>query len=42
MLEYLDTIDIDSDCILEGDTVDTSEEEDAPHATTPAAHPVPG
>jgi hypothetical protein len=42
MLEYLDTIDSDSDFILESDT-DTSEEEeedDALYATPPAAHSV--
>jgi hypothetical protein len=33
MLEYLDTTDSDSDFIPESDTDDTSEEEDAPHAT---------
>jgi hypothetical protein len=40
MLEYLDTTDSDSDFIPEGDTDDTSEEEDDPHATPPDAHPV--
>jgi hypothetical protein len=42
MLEYLDTIDRDSDFILESDTDDTSEEEeeDVPHAKSPAAHPL--
>jgi hypothetical protein len=41
MLEYLDTIDTDSGFIPESDADDTSEEdEDAPHATSPAAHPV--
>jgi hypothetical protein len=39
MLEYLDAVDCDSDFILESDTDDTSEE-DAPHATHPAAHPM--
>jgi hypothetical protein len=38
--KYVDTIDSDSDLILESDTDDTSEEEDAPHATPPVAHPV--
>jgi hypothetical protein len=41
MLEYLDTNGSDNDFILESDTDDTSEQEDAPHATTPAAHCVP-
>jgi hypothetical protein len=36
MLEYLDTIDSDSDFIPRSDTDDTSEED----ATPPAAHPV--
>jgi hypothetical protein len=41
MLEYLDTIESDSDFILESDTDDTSEEENyGPQATPPAAHPV--
>jgi hypothetical protein len=42
MIGYLDTIDSDSDYIPEGDTDDTSEEEqkDVLHATPPAAHPV--
>jgi hypothetical protein len=42
MIEYLDTVDSDSDYIPEGDTVDTSEEEqkDVPHATPPGAHRV--
>jgi hypothetical protein len=40
MLEYLDTTDSDSDFIPESDTDDTSEEDDAPHATSPAAHHV--
>jgi hypothetical protein len=39
MLEYLDTTDSDSNFIPESDTDDTSEE-DVPHATPPAAHPV--
>jgi hypothetical protein len=39
MLEYLDTIDSDSDFIPESDTDDTSEEEE--DATPPAAHPAP-
>jgi hypothetical protein len=41
MIEYLDTIDSDSDYIPEGDTDDTSEEQkDVPHATPPGAHHV--
>jgi hypothetical protein len=40
MLEYLDTSDSDSDFILESVTDDTSEEDDAPHATPLAAHPM--
>jgi hypothetical protein len=40
MLEYLDIIESDSEFIPESDTDDTSEEEDAPHATLIAAHPV--
>jgi hypothetical protein len=40
MLEYLYTIESDSDFILESDADDTSEEDDAPHATPPAAHPM--
>jgi hypothetical protein len=40
MLEYLDTLDSDNDFILESDTDDTSEEDDTPHATPPAAHPM--
>jgi hypothetical protein len=40
MLEYLDTIDSDSDFIPESDTDDISEEEYATHAISPAAHPV--
>jgi hypothetical protein len=40
MLEYYDTTDTDSDFIPESDADDTSEEdEDVPHATSPAAHP---
>jgi hypothetical protein len=41
MLEYLDTVDSDSDFILD-DTDDTSEEEEenAPHATPQAAYSV--
>jgi hypothetical protein len=39
MLEYLDTIDSDIDFILESDSDDISEE-DAPHATPPAARPL--
>jgi hypothetical protein len=39
MLEYLDTIDSDSDFFLESDTYDTSEEEEE-DATPPTAHPV--
>jgi hypothetical protein len=38
LLEYLDTADSDSDFTVESDTDDTSE--DAPHATSPAAHPL--
>jgi hypothetical protein len=40
MLELLDTIDSDGDFILESDTDTTSEDDDAPHATPQAAHPV--
>jgi hypothetical protein len=40
MLEYLDTIDSDSDFILESDIDYTSEEENTPHATPPASQPV--
>jgi hypothetical protein len=40
MLEYLDTTDSDSDFIPKGDTDDTCEEDDAPHAAPPTAHPV--
>jgi hypothetical protein len=41
LLEYLDKSDSDSDFILESDTDSTSEEdENAPHATSPAANPV--
>jgi hypothetical protein len=41
MLEHLDTTDSDCDFILESDTDDTSEEEeDAPHVTLQAVHPV--
>jgi hypothetical protein len=43
MLQYLDTVDSDSDFILESDTDDKSEgeeDDDAPHVTPPAAHPV--
>jgi hypothetical protein len=36
MVEYLDTIDSDNDCILEGDTDDASEEEE--DTTSQAAH----
>jgi hypothetical protein len=39
MFEYLDSIDSDSDFILESDT-DNTNEDDNPHALTPAAHPV--
>jgi hypothetical protein len=39
-LGYSDTTDSDNDFIPESDTDDTSEEEDAPHAMPPAAHPV--
>jgi hypothetical protein len=39
MMEYLDTIDSDTDFIPESDTDDTTEEEeDGPHAIPPAAH----
>jgi hypothetical protein len=38
LLEYLDTTDSDSHFILESYTNDTTE--DAPHATSPAAHTV--
>jgi hypothetical protein len=40
MLEYLDTTDNDSDFTPKSDIDDASEEEHAPHATPPAAHPV--
>lgn len=41
ILEYLDTIDSDtSDFIPESETDVSSEEDDVPHATPPAAHPV--
>jgi hypothetical protein len=40
MLEYLDTVDSNSDFIMESDTDDRSGEEDAAHAPPPAAHPV--
>jgi hypothetical protein len=41
VLEYLDTVDSDSDFFPESDTDDTSEEEeDDPHSTPPAAYPV--
>jgi hypothetical protein len=43
MLEYLDTVDSDSDFILGSDTDDTSEEEggkEDPYATPPPSHPV--
>jgi hypothetical protein len=40
MLEYSDTIHSDSDFILEGDTNNICEDDDAPHEASPTTHPV--